>query len=59
MDVKVLFFARSRELVGAGDALLQLAASADTATFIEELYRKVRSKLSYFPSNSTQLRLIP
>jgi hypothetical protein len=41
MDVKVLFFARSRELAGSGEALLQLTAGADTATFLEELYRKV------------------
>jgi hypothetical protein len=41
MDVKVLFFARSRELAGTGEALLQLADAADTAFFLEELYRKV------------------
>ncbi len=41
MDVKVLFFARSRELAGAGEALLQLTDAADTAIFLEELYRKV------------------
>ncbi|KAL4523937.1 hypothetical protein Ndes2526B_g08164 [Nannochloris sp. 'desiccata'] len=43
MDVNVLFFARSRELAGVGDALLQLSAGADTASFIEELYRKYPS----------------
>jgi molybdopterin converting factor small subunit len=42
MEVKVLFFARSRELAGVGDALLQLPAGADTKTFIEQLYQKVR-----------------
>jgi molybdopterin converting factor small subunit len=41
MDIKVLFFARSRELAGTGEALLQLTAGADTEALVEELYRKV------------------
>ena len=41
MDVKVLFFARSRELAGVGETRMQLTSGADTATLLEELYRKV------------------
>lgn len=42
MEVKVLFFARSRELAGASEAKVEVPADATTATFLEELYSKVR-----------------
>ena len=44
MEVKVLFFARSRELAGSSEANIEIPSDATTATFLEELYSKVKRR---------------
>lgn len=48
MDVKVLFFARSRELAGASEGSVTLPKGAGTIQLVESLMEKVSLIPYYF-----------
>ena len=44
MEVRVLFFARSRELTGTSEARLTLPDGSTTAALLQQLLRQVRGE---------------
>ncbi len=46
--VKVLFFARSKELTGVPEATISLSRGASTVSFLAALYQQVSKGLNLF-----------